>query len=88
MIKNSVVALLTAAALAGVAMPVMAAPPPVEESTNAFDADYVKYQLQAKGVNVDSVEQWGSYIRAYVIGEDGRIVMQFFDENTLAPANI
>ncbi len=90
MFKNSVVALVTVAALAGVAMPAFAAQPSVvsEDSTSTFDADYVKYQLQAKGVNADSVEQWGSYVRAYVIGDDGRVSMQFFNEDTLAPANI
>ncbi len=88
MIKNSVVALVTAAALAGVAMPAMAAPLPVEESTNDFNADYVEYQLQAQGVNVDRVEQWGSYVRAFVTGAEGRVTMQFFHAGTLAPANI
>lgn len=99
MIKNSVAALVTAAALAGIAMPAMAAPPPdptpapVEGSADSgpaasFDADYVQYQLQAKGVNATSVEPWGAYIRAYVSGADGRVIMQFFHEDTLAPANL
>ena len=84
MIKNSVIALVSAAALAGIAVPAMAASyEPAEDSISSFDADYVKYQLQAQGVNADSVEQWGGYVRAFVIGEDGRQVMQFFDPDTL-----
>lgn len=90
MIKNSVVALVTVAALAGVAMPAFAEPVKVgsEDSVSSFDADYVKYQLQSQGVNADSVEQWGSYVRAFVKGDDGRVTMQLFHEDTLAPANI
>lgn len=91
MIKNSVVALVSAAALAGVAIPVMAAPAPApaaEETTNDFNADYVEYQLAAQGVNVQRVEQWGSYVRAFVTGADGRVTMQFFHADTLTPANI
>lgn len=95
MIKNSVVALVAAAALAGVAVPAMAAPEPVKETvtsseieTPAFNSDYVLYQLQAKGVNATAVEEWGSYVRAYVIGQDGRRVMQFFDPDTLVQVNI
>ncbi|MBE7733427.1 hypothetical protein [Devosia faecipullorum] len=95
MIKNSVIALVSAAALAGIAMPAMAVPPPAPVPGSAdsgpassFDADYVQYQLQAKGVNAISVEPWGSYVRAYVSGADGRVTMQFFHEDTLAPANL
>lgn len=91
MIKNSVIALVSAAALAGIAVPVIAAPPPpepVEEASETFNAEYVQYQLEAQGVNASAVEQWGSYIRAYVTGPDGRVTMQFFHEDTLAPANI
>ncbi|KKB07914.1 hypothetical protein [Devosia chinhatensis] len=87
MIKNSVVALVTAAALAGVAMPAMAASDPItaESSSDSFNRDYVQYQLQSKGVNATSVEQWGNYVRAFVVGDDGRVTMQYFDEDTLAP---
>jgi hypothetical protein len=88
MIKNSVVALFTAAALAGVAMPAMAATTQLEASINNFDADYVQYQLEAQGVNTDRVEQWGEYVRAFVTGPDGRVTMQLFHADTLAPANI
>ncbi|WIY52889.1 hypothetical protein O9Z70_15770 [Devosia sp. YIM 151766] len=93
MIKNSVVALVTAAALAGIAVPAMAEaaplspPAPVESETSSFNADYVLYQLQSQGVNASSVEQWGSYVRAFVT-EDGRQVMRLFDADTLNPANI
>jgi len=90
MIKNSVIALVTASALAGIAIPVMAAPQPItsETKSESFNADYVQYELRSKGVNATSVELWGSYVRAFVTGEDGRVSMQFFHEGTLAPANI
>ncbi|OAM82302.1 hypothetical protein [Devosia elaeis] len=93
MIKNSVVALVTAAALAGIAMPAMAAAAPAtsiesDSDTSSFDADYVLHQLQAQGVNATSVETWGTHVRAFVIGEDGRQTMRLFNADTLQPANI
>jgi len=92
MIKNSVVALVTAAALAGIAMPAMAAAPATsiesDSDSSSFDADYVLYQLRAQGVNATSVETWGTHVRAFVIGEDGRQTMRLFDADTLQPANI
>lgn len=88
MIKNSVIALVTAVALAGVAAPAMAdAYVTGTTPTNSFDAGYVKYQLQSKGVAATDVEQWGDYVRAFVKDVDGRVTMQLFDKDTLAPAN-
>ncbi len=78
MIKKSVIAVATAAALAGVAIPAMAI-----ESTASFDADYVLYQLQSQGVTATAVEEWGTVLRAFVTTADGRQVMQYFDASTL-----
>jgi hypothetical protein len=78
MIKNSILALVATAAIAGAAMPAMAA---------GFDDDYVLYQLQSKGIAAQSVEEWGSKVRAFVSIDDGRTVMQLFDADTLAPVN-
>jgi hypothetical protein len=82
MIKKSVVALATVAAMAGIALPAMAS-----ESTSGFDADYVLSELQAQGVNASRVEEWGTLVRAFVTTADGRQVMQYFEPVTLKPAN-
>lgn len=87
MIKNSVVALVAAAALAGVVVPSVAAAPSkhdVEDKTESFNADYALSQLRSNGVNATGVEEWGFYLRAFV-NEDGRQVMRFFDPDTLSP---
>lgn len=82
MIKNSVIALVTATTLiAGAAMPAMAA-------TTDFDSDYVLAQLQQQGVPATAVEEWGDYVRAFVVGADGTETMQLFTPVTLTPANI
>ena len=56
MIKNTVIALVTAAALAGVAAPAMASTSLLESSDNDFDAAYVLAQVQDKGINASAVE--------------------------------
>lgn len=80
MIKKSVIALASAAALASIALPALA----VEDSSD-FDADYVLYQLQSAGVAANDVEKWGSLVRAYVTTAEGGQSMQFFDPDTLQP---
>jgi hypothetical protein len=87
MIKNSVVALVAAAALGGIALPAMAAPAPTEASAG-FDADFTLTRLQGTGVNATAVEEWGTVLRAFVVLDDGTEVMQFFDPDTLAPVNL
>lgn len=95
MVKNTVIALIAAASLAGVALPAFAAPAPVE--TNDIDtafgggsvemrdfiANSVLSQLQQKGVNATAVEDWSGLIRAYVTLDDGSQVMQFFEPGSL-----
>lgn len=88
MIKNTVIALVTAAALAGVAAPAMAATSLLETSENGFDAAYVLAQLQDKGIDADSVEEWGDYIVALVTGADGKQSMVFFRPTTLEQVNL
>ena len=94
MIKNTVIALVTAAALVGAAAPAFAE----TNSTIGFDdfngeesdqsgydtaAQNILSRLQAQGVNATAVESWGGLVRAYVTLEDGRQVMQFFAPDTL-----
>jgi hypothetical protein len=83
MIKNSVVVLVTSALLLGAAAPAMAvAPAPVEEST--FDDDYVLTLLAEKGIDANSVEEWGSsYLVAWVANDQGGQTMIYLDPDTL-----
>ncbi|KQX38711.1 hypothetical protein ASD04_08640 [Devosia sp. Root436] len=94
MIKNTIIALVAAASLAGVAVPAFAAPAPEESDINTvfgggstemreFIADSVLSQLQQKGVNATAVEDWSGLIRAYVTLEDGSQTMQFFKPGSL-----
>ncbi|MET3924444.1 hypothetical protein [Devosia sp. 2618] len=85
------IALLLVAALGvPVALPVFAAPAiAVERPRDArpqWKPDTVLRQLQARGVNATSVEQWNGVIRAYV-EVNGTQVMQYFDPTTLTPVN-
>lgn len=89
MIKNTLIAVVTATALLGAAAPAMA---------GAFgDGDYdaretiannILVNLQAEGVNATSVEEWGDLVRAYVVQADGTKTMQFFTPVTLQPVAI
>lgn len=88
MIKNTVIALVTAAALAGVAAPAMAATSLLESSDSDFDAAYVLAQLQDKGVDADSVEEWGDYVVARVIDANGKQSVIFFQPTTLEQVNL
>jgi len=95
MVKNTIVALVAAASLAGIALPAFAAPAPAVESgietvfgggspeMRAFIADSVLAQLQQKGVNATAVEDWSGLIRAYVTLDDGSQTMQFFKPGSL-----
>ena len=94
MVKNTVIALVAAASLAGIAVPAFAAPVPVANEVNtafgggspemrAFIADSVLAQLRQKGINATAVEDWSGLIRAYVTLEDGTQTMQFFEPGTL-----
>lgn len=97
MIKNTLIALVSAAALAGVAAPAFAAPVVSEPSYNdgafgggstemrEFIADSVLIQLQRKGINATAVEDWSGLVRAFVTLDDGSQVMQLFTPGSLQP---
>lgn len=88
MIKNTVIALVTAAALAGVAAPAMAATSLLETSDGDFDAAYVLAQLQDKGVDADTVEEWGDYVVATVTDANGKQSLVYFQPTTLEQVNL
>jgi len=98
MIKNTIIALVAAVSLAGVAAPAFAASAPDFDSDSGsaetafgsgsvemrdFIADSVLTQLQQKGINATAVEDWSGLIRAYVTLEDGSQTMQFFKPGSL-----
>lgn len=89
MIKNTVIALVAAVSLAGIAAPAFAdtnaAFGDVSPEFRSFVADSIVSQLNQKGVNATSVEEWGNLVRAYVTLEDGTQVMQFFTPGSLKP---
>ncbi len=88
MIKNSVIALVTAAALAGIAAPAMASTSLVSNSDSDFDADYVLAQVQDKGINASAVEEWGDYIVATVTDETGKTTRIFLTPVMLDVVNL
>jgi hypothetical protein len=88
MIRNTVIALVTAAALAGVAAPAMASNSLVSTSDNDFDADYVLAQVQDKGINATAVEEWGDYIVATVTDETGKQTRIFLTPVSLDVVNL
>ncbi len=81
MIKNTVIALVTAAALAGIAAPAMAAT--FDTSSGSFDDSYVLTVLNEKGLNATAVEQWGSsYLVAWVNNAEGGQSMVYLDPDS------
>ena len=89
MIKNTLIAIVTATALLGAAAPAMAG----AFGDGDFDAretvaDNILVNLQAEGVNATSVEEWGNLVRAYVIQADGTQTMEFYTPVTLQPVAI
>ncbi|MEQ9637258.1 MAG: PepSY domain-containing protein [Devosia marina] len=88
MIKNSVIALVTAAALAGIAAPAMAGTSLTETSDNDFDAAYVLTQVQDKGINASVVEEWGDYIVASVTDANGKQTLVYLTPVTLDVVNL
>lgn len=88
MIKNTVIVLATAAAVAGISLPAMASGSLIATSENSFDPDYVIAQLKDQGVNATAVEEWGDYVVAYVTGADGKQTLAYFTPTTLQPVNL
>ena len=87
MIKNTVIALVAVAAFAGAAAPAFADYSAFGDDSSTemrdFTADSIVAQLQQKGINATSVEDWSGLIRAYVTLEDGSQTMQFFQPGSL-----
>jgi len=76
----------TALALASVALlaaPALAAPASL--TTDDFNRQHVISSLQARGVNAQDVERWGSFIRAFVTQADGSVKSELFQPGTYAP---
>jgi hypothetical protein len=94
MIKNTVIALLTAATLVGAAAPAFAEndsgiglddfdSEELDESAYETANQNTLSRLRDQGVNATSVEDWGGLVRAFVTQDDGRQVMQFYTPGTL-----
>lgn len=95
MTKNSILALATAALVAGATLPAFAAPAPVDADdvdnsylTDEVANDYTLLRLHEKGINATSIEEWNGKIRAFVVQEDGTQAMQIFDADSLAPVGL
>jgi len=92
MIKNTLIALIAVAGVAGITVPAFAAPEVAFDDSQLagsdWPADSVLARLQAQGVAATDVEEWGSLVRAYVTLEDGRQVMQFFTPDSLNRVNL
>ena len=86
MLKNTVIALVAAASVAGIAAPVMADSEGLFSGSHEwqqFQADSIVSQLQRQGVNATAVEEWSGLVRAYVTEADGTQSMQFFVPGSL-----
>ncbi len=92
MIKNTLVALIAVAGVAGITVPAFAAPEVTFDDSqlagSEWPAESVLARLQAQGVAATDVEEWGGLVRAYVTLEDGRQVMQFFAPDSLNRVNL
>ena len=95
MTKNRILALTTAALVAGIALPAFAASPASDSAdsdkgylTGEVANDYTLLRLKEKGINATSVEDWNGLVRAFVTKEDGTQAMQLFDADSLAPVGI
>ncbi|KKB85102.1 hypothetical protein VW29_08080 [Devosia limi DSM 17137] len=90
--KSSLVIAL--AAVAAMALPGVAfAASTAEESTSSErtvfgqDTFTVEKALADRGINAERVEEWGSLVRAFVVQDDGKVAMQFFDAHSLQAVN-
>jgi len=97
MLKKSLIALSTVAALAAGAFPAFAATDlvfnvPQGTSTGVNQLDDAKANvttlLNQQGIKATDVDQWGGYIRADVTLPNGNHAVRFFQPDTLAPVSI
>lgn len=87
MIKNSVIALVTAALVAGSVAPAFAEARPVpqpSETSDELNEDYIIADLRDQGITATSVERWGSsYLVASIVTAEGKQAMVYLDPDTL-----
>lgn len=90
MIKTSLVALATAAALVGVSVPAMAdtAGDGTESGSYLHDAQIAQLELSRNGVTTTGVDDWNGVWCAFVVNQDGSQSMQFFDKTSLQPVTL
>jgi len=80
MFKRTAIALATLSVLAA---PAFAAPSSLTQ--DSFNKDNAIVSLQARGVQVQDVERWGTFIRAFVKQPDGSVKSELFQRDTFAP---
>ena len=93
MIKKSIIALATLAAIGGASLPALAS-----STDSVFGAsDYqqteslkatVAHRLEVQGIKVNYVDEWGGYVRADVQLANGQLAVRFFQADTLTPVSI
>ena len=88
MIKTSLIALVAVASVSLAALPAYAESDVFGSGNQDLAKQSIITQLKADGINVNGVDEWGGYIRAYVTLDDGRQVQRFFEPVTLEPAAI
>ncbi|SEP59275.1 hypothetical protein SAMN05428969_0024 [Devosia sp. YR412] len=92
MLKTTVLALVAATAFAGAAAPAFADYTAFNDTDSIemrdFQADAIVAELNQRGVNASSVEDWSGLIRAYVTLEDGTQTMQFFVPGSLEQVSL
>jgi hypothetical protein len=86
--RISLIAVATASLLS-LAVPAMASPfGDGSKDQRDFRASNILISLQQKGVNATSVEEWGSLVRAFVVGGDGHVVMEYFQPDSLTQVSL
>jgi len=72
-------------AIAGlVSMPVLALAD-TDYTVHGRDDFVLETALRDQGTPVDSVEEWGAYVRAWTVDANGHSAMVLFDPDTLQP---
>jgi hypothetical protein len=94
MIKKSIIAIATLAAIAGASLPALASnTDSVFGSTNDYQQtesakNSVAQRLAAQGIQVSNIDEWGGYVRATVQLPNGQQATRFFQPGTLAPVSV
>ena len=53
-----------------------------DDKVFGFSAHYVERDIEAQGFNVVDVAEWGNYIVATVVNDDGHKSFKYFDPNS------